>query len=183
MATIGVFEPNATSQQAFGSIQGLRMTPGAVFALDGPDGLGPESAGAVIVLHTTLASDEGAQRFFQRNAELMRTLRGSSGFIRFMGMFDGPSGYGVGFWKTPEDALAFSKGPLHGALVKDLFREPYMYTQFAGIWAAHTIRPRRFFCEKCQHATPAPADACARCGNALVDVFKQQVVGSGGARP
>jgi hypothetical protein len=81
-----MFEPNEKSQHAMGSIAGIRFTPGMVFAVDGPENLGPEAAGAVIVLHATLTSDAMAQTFYQKNADIMRTLRESPGFIRFMGI-------------------------------------------------------------------------------------------------
>jgi hypothetical protein len=174
MANPQSFEPNEQSQQAMGSIPGLRFTPGPVFALDGPNGLGPESAGAVLILHATLVDEAGAQIFYQRNAELMRTLYESRGFIRFIGLGDGPSMYGLGFWKTRDDAIAFAHGPMHSAVVRDLAKTPFQYSQFAGIWTAETQRPRRFYCDKCSHATAAPAEACAHCGNPLTDVFREQ---------
>jgi hypothetical protein len=49
---------------------------------------------------------------------------------------------------------------------------PWQYTQFAGVWKAHAIRPRNFYCEKCRAKTAAPADKCSGCGNPLQDVFK-----------
>jgi hypothetical protein len=51
---------------------------------------------------------------------------------------------------------------------------PYQYSQFAGVWAAHTIRPRLIYCPKCQVGTEAPADACRECREPLIDVFKEQ---------
>jgi hypothetical protein len=174
MPALGMFEPNEKSQQAMGGIAGIRFTPGMVFAVDGPDNLGPEDAGAVIVLHATLTSDEMAQTFYQKNADIMRTLRESPGFIRFMGVGDGLSLYGIGFWKTPETAAAFAKAQAHSVAVRDLNEAPYQYSQFAGIWAAHSVRPRRFFCDRCKRANAAPAQACTSCGNPLVDVFKEQ---------
>ncbi|HTM21637.1 MAG TPA: hypothetical protein VL172_14045 [Kofleriaceae bacterium] len=173
MAKLALFPPDAEAQQMMGGIRGLRMTPGEVFAVDGPTGVGPEAAGAIIVLHATFIDDAGMQTFYKRNAEILRALTDAPGFIRFMGLFDGFSAYGIGFWLTPEDALAFARRGEHGAAVKDLRRKPYQYSQFAGVWSAHSVRARTFYCDRCQATTPAPADKCGSCDNPLTDVFRE----------
>ncbi len=183
MATLAVFPPGAEAMQAMGAIAGLRVTPGNVFAVDGPGGLGPDAAGAVTVLHATFVDDGGMQTFYRRNAEVLRAAGDSPGFIRFIGLFDGPSGYGLSFWRTTEDALAFARRGEHATAVKEQRRKPYQYSQFAGVWTAHSIRPRCFYCERCGQATPAPAEVCGRCGNPLTDVFRTTPQGRAGAEP
>ena len=48
---------------------------------------------------------------------------------------------------------------------------PFEYSQFAGIWVAHTVGRRRLYCEQCGHGTTAPATTCTGCGNPLDDPF------------
>lgn len=170
MATVGVFPPDETSKAAQQAVTGTRLTPGVVTALDGPTPAGPEAAGALTVLHTTFADVDGAQRGYRNFAAIKAAFRDRPGFVRWLTFNDGPHGYALGFWRRAEDVVEFLQGPAHRAMVAEQQERPFEYSQFAGIWVAHTVGRRRLYCERCRTATAAPADACG-CGNPLHDPF------------
>lgn len=165
--------PEGDAAQRFGGIPGVRFTEGVVFAFDGPNASGPETAGGVMVLQGTVADPDRAQVFWARAAELSQLAQVSPGFIRFIGFADGLSSYAVGFWCTAEEAVSFAQGRAHRDAVAEQERDRNLYSQFAGVWTAHTIRPRTFYCE-CRQATRAPADTCEGCGATIADVFQMQ---------
>ena len=101
MATLDQFPPAAQNQATLGSIPGVRFTEGVTFAVDGPDGVGPEAASAVLVLQNTLDRDDKAQQFWARVADTLREARDSTGFIRFIAFADGLSNDAIGFWRKP----------------------------------------------------------------------------------
>lgn len=175
MATLGTFPPSAAAEAKLAALPGVRFTEGAVFGMDGPEGhLGPEAAGCVMVLHATLADPEGAKRMWDQSADVIAAASEAPGLIRFIGFDDGLSGYGLAWWRTEEDARAFARGPAHRAAVKEQYRTGFEYTQFAGLWGPMTVGHRDVYCERCGTATRMPAEACASCGNDVVDVFKLQ---------
>jgi hypothetical protein len=133
---------NGGTTVATSTLVDVRTTESTVFSLEGPEALGPEAAGAITLLHTTLVDGESAERFHARARGLLETLGDASGLIRFVGFLDGTSLYGLGFWKTIEDAAAIAKNPGHRALVKELRDGARAHTQFSGIWAAHMLGPR-----------------------------------------
>ena len=171
MATIGVFPPDERSRAVQQAVAGTRVTPGVVSALDGPLLAGPEAAGALTLLHTTFADDGGAQRGYRNFAAIKDHFRARSGFIRWLTFNDGPHGYALGLWATVDDVLEFVRGDAHRAVAREQRDQPFEYSQFAGLWAAHTIGRRTLYCERCRHATAAPARACAACRNPLQDPF------------
>ena len=184
MATLDTYPPTERAQRTLGAIAGLRVTEGAVLGLDGPEGhLGPEAAGCVMVLHATLADPEGAARFWEHSADVLVAAAEAPGLIRFIGFDDGLSGYGVGWWRTEDDARAFARGKEHREAVKEQYRRPFQYTQFAGLWGPMTVGRRDVYCERCGAATPMPAEACGGCGNAVVDVFALQARQGGNGAP
>lgn len=149
-----------------------RMTPGAVGGLDGPAGpLGPESAGALTLAFGAFAEDASAQRGYQYFTDIQRSMLDAPGFVRWISFADGPHGFGLGLWRTADDALAFVRGEAHRAAVGQQHRNPFEYSQFAGIWAAHTIGRRTLHCPTCQGRAVAPEQACAGCGRKLDDGF------------
>jgi hypothetical protein len=93
------------------------------------------------------------------------------GFIRWIWFSDGPHGYALGLWRSPEDAVAFARGALHQELVREQREQGNEYSQFAGIWAAHTVGRRNYYCPDCGAITNAPATVCSGCGEALDDGF------------
>jgi len=168
---IAAFPPDDASRAAQQAVAGARVTPGVVSALDGPVAAGPEAAGALTLLHTTFATDAGAQRGYRHFAGIKEEFRHRPGFIRWLTFNDGANGYALGLWRTVDDVLAFVRSDAHRAMAREQHERPFEYSQFAGVWAAHTVGPRTFFCEHCGRPTRAPARSCASCGSALEDPF------------
>ncbi len=171
MATIGVFPPNEETKAAQTAVPGTRITPGVVSALDGPHPAGPEDAGALTLLHTTFVEDSGAQRGYRNFADIKNHFCHREGFLRWLTFNDGPHGYALGLWRSVQDVLEFAGGDAHRAMVREQRERPFEYSQFAGVWVAHTVGRRTLYCEKCRQPTAAPATACATCGNPLHDPF------------
>jgi hypothetical protein len=171
MTTIGVFPPDEKSRAAQQAVPGTRVTSGVVSALDGPAAAGPETAGALTLLHTTFADDAGAQRAYRNFAAIKADFRERPGFQRWLTFADGPHGYALGLWRHVDDVVGFVHGAAHRAMAAEQRQRPFEYSQFAGIWVAHTVGRRRLYCERCGHATTAPALACETCANPLDDPF------------
>jgi hypothetical protein len=169
--TIAAFPPDEASRAAQQAVPGTRLTPGVVSALDGPTPSGPEAAGALTLLHTTFAADDGAQRGYRRFAAIKADFGTRTGFVRWLTFNDGPHGYALGFWRTVDDVLEFVRGDAHRAMAREQREDPFEYSQFAGIWAAHTVGRRTIYCERCRAGTAAPAERCGSCGNGLHDPF------------
>jgi heme-degrading monooxygenase HmoA len=167
------FPPSAETM-AYGqqTLPERRWTPGAVGGLDGPGGsLGPESAGALTLAYGAFADDALAQRGYRAFTDMQRAMLSAEGFLRWFSFTDGPHGYGLGFWRTADDALAFVRGTAHRGAVAEQHRNPFEYSQFAGIWAAHTIGRRTMHCPVCGGRAVAPAQKCDKCGRRLDDGF------------
>jgi heme-degrading monooxygenase HmoA len=171
MTKIDSFPPNEASQTASRAVPGTRFTPGVVSALDGPTLTGPEEAGALTLLHTTFVSDVGAQRAYLNFAALKDDLRTRPGFQRWLTFNDGPHGYALGLWRSPDDVTAFISGTAHQAMVREQHHHPFEHSQFAGIWAAHAVGRRMLYCERCGTATAAPTPRCSGCAAPLNDPF------------
>lgn len=180
MQTLKTFAPDDEAKAIMAGIPGARFTPGMVVGFDGADA-GPEAAGAVMVLHMTAVDEAATQLFFRRTNQLKTVLPGTPGFIRMFSLFDGLSGYAVSFWRSADEALAFGRDPAHRAVMREFYEKPFQYSQFVGVWSAHTVHRRHIFCAQCGTANDAPAEACSGCGTALLDVFKQQAAASAAA--
>lgn len=179
MAEVKFIPPSDEVKAIVGSIPGVRFTPGVVVGQEGPEaGVGPEAAGAILVLHTTAADEAAAERFWRLTTAVKQQLPEARGFIRLFSLFEGLSGYLVAFWRTVEDAQAFAAAPAHREAMAAFYAERFEYSHFVGLWKAHSVRPRNIYCELCGEATPAPAAACGGCGNPLDDVFTPQRVAS-----
>jgi hypothetical protein len=171
VSQIGVYPPDEESKARLGAVPGTRVTPGVVTALDGPAPAGPETAGALTLPHTTFAHDAGAQRGYRHFAAIKDDFRDRAGFLRWLTFNDGPHGYALGLWRTADDVAAFITGPAHQRMVHEQRERPFEYSQFAGIWTAHTLSRRNLYCPRCQTTTPAPASHCAHCRGDLDDPF------------
>lgn len=172
-----MFPPNAANQKLFGEIRGFRQTAIPVVAFDGPEGnLGPEGAGAVLVLHMTMVDEERTQRFWHQVARTSKAASESPGFIRMIACFDGAANWALGFWRTVEDAQTFAKRRSHLDAVKDMHEAGFEYTHFAGIFQPVEARPRHAYCDACGAEPALPAEQCAECGRGLADVFRLQHV-------
>lgn len=170
---VGAFPPDAETL-AYGQrvLPSRRWTPGAVGALDGPGGaIGPEHAGALTLAYGSFADSASAQRGYRNFTDIQRAMLSAAGFLRWFSFVDGPHGYGLGLWRTAEHAAAFVRGPDHRAAVAEQHRAPFEYSQFAGIWTAHTIGRRTLHCPVCGGRAVAPNTACSGCGRQLNDGF------------
>lgn len=149
-----------------------RMSPGAVGGLDGPDGaVGPEHAGALTLTFGAFADNASAQHGYRQFTDIQHAMLSAAGFVRWFSFADGPHGYGLGLWRSPEHALAFVRGARHRAAVSEQHGKPFEYSQFAGIWAAHTIGRRTLYCPVCGSRTVAPNRTCGNCRTTLDDGF------------
>lgn len=170
-ASIANFPPDEASKAASQAVPGTRITPGVVSALDGPGRAGPERAGALSLLHTTFSSSENAQRGYRNFAAIKDGFRDRAGFLKWLTFNDGAEGYALGLWRSPADIDAFVRGEVHQRMVREQRSQPFEYSQFAGVWAAHAVGRRTLYCERCQAATTAPTSSCSACGNLLHDPY------------
>ncbi|GAC1607731.1 MAG: hypothetical protein NVS3B26_02010 [Mycobacteriales bacterium] len=168
---IDSFLPDDISKATSQAVPGTRITHGVVSALDGPRLAGPEAAGALTLLHTTFTSNEGAQRGYRNFATMKEDFRTRPGFLRWLTFNDGPHGYSLGLWRNPDDVTAFIAGAAHQSMVREQRERPFEHSQFAGIWAAHTVGRRMLYCEQCGAATAAPTAGCSDCAAPLSDPF------------
>lgn len=156
-AAIAAIPRSQTAQISFGTQQG-------------PDGhLGPEKAGAILILQATFTSPDGFAAFWKALVPLFGLLESAPGFIRRYGFAEGPHWTLIAFWRTADDARAFATRPEHRAAVQDLYHERWQYSHFAAIWEMTTSHDRLFFCEGCRAVTPAAEQRCSGCGTELAD--------------
>jgi hypothetical protein len=162
--------PPAETIARMAAIDGVDVTPTILATQRGPDGhLGPEAAGAVLILQGTFVDEAGAAQFWPAAAGLLEELATAPGFIRRYSFADGPHHTLIALWRTPADARAFYAREGHRAAIRRMHAERWEYSHFAGLWEATTPRPRVIFCQRCDGVTPATAGACGGCGAALFD--------------
>jgi hypothetical protein len=173
MSDVQAFAPTQDTIEYGGRVLPTRrMTPGAVGALDGPEGnVGPEEAGALSLVYGSFADSDSAQRGFRSFTDAQRDLLDAPGFLRWFSFADGPHGYGLGLWRSAADAEAFTRGAFHRRIVTEQRQRPFEYSQFAGIFAAQGAGRRTVSCPACGAVTPAPTRGCHGCGRALDDGF------------
>lgn len=161
------------------AIQGVRINPTVVASQQGPDGrLGPEAAGAILVLQATFVDDAKFAEFWTQAAAIMEVLVDAPGFIRRYNFTDGPHYTLIAFWRTMADAHAFFERDEHQAAMRELFAKRWQYSHFAALWEMSTPRQRVIFCQECDGVTPAAAGSCAGCGVALEDPYLFFLAGS-----
>ena len=154
------------------AIEGVRVVPTALTTQQGPERhLGPEAAGAVLILQATFADEQRAAGFWLKAAELFERLAVAPGFIRRFSFFDGPHGYLIAFWRTTADAHAFFSSDEHQAAMRELYRQRWQYSHFAALWEMTTPHQRVIFCQQCAGVTPATDGLCVGCGTELFDPF------------
>jgi heme-degrading monooxygenase HmoA len=154
------------------AVEGVRIVPTVLTTQHGPDGhLGPEAAGAVLILQATFVDEQGANRFWLRAAELFELLAVAPGFIRRYSFSDGPQGMLIALWRTADDAHAFFSSDAHRAAMRDLYSQRWQYSHFAALWEMTTPRQRVIFCQQCDAVTPATDRVCVGCGIELFDPF------------
>jgi heme-degrading monooxygenase HmoA len=154
------------------AIEGVRIAPTRLSTQQGPERhLGPEAAGAVLILQATFVDKQGAEKFWLRAADLMERLAVAPGFIRRFSFAAGPHLTTIVLWRTAADAHAFFSSDEHQAAMRDLYRQRWQYTHFAALWEITTPRQRVIFCQLCDGVTPATDGVCAGCGTELFDPF------------
>lgn len=171
--TIALFTgpPPAAAVERMASA-GVRVAPAVLATQQGPDGhLGPEASGALLLLQGTFVDEERAAGFFTAAAELTEQLATAPGFIRRYNFADGPHYTLIVLWRTLADAHAFFGKDEHRAAMRDLYRNRWQYSHFAGLWAVAEPRQRVIFCQHCDGVTSVTDRTCTGCGVELYDPF------------
>jgi heme-degrading monooxygenase HmoA len=174
MTELLVAPPPPEVLTAMVGIPRIAIAPSVLVTQQGPGDtgqLGPEAAGAMLLLQATFADQEGANHFWRAAADLMALLAEAPGFIRRYSFPDGPTISLIALWRTAADAHAFADTPEHRAAVRGLYKEGWQHTHFSAIWEMTSNHGRIAFCE-CGAATPIGEGACTACGTALYDVFR-----------
>ena len=65
MTVLGQYHPEGEVAERMGALPGVRFTPGMVFSVE-KEHIGPEGAGAVLLLQNTLDTAEKAQQFWSQ---------------------------------------------------------------------------------------------------------------------
>jgi heme-degrading monooxygenase HmoA len=165
--------PPPEAMAAMAAIPRSQITPTVLGTQQGPDGhLGPEKAGAILMLQATFTDPEGSATFWKALIPLFDLLESAPGFIRWYGFADGPHNTLIAFWRTAEDARAFSARPQHRAAVRDLYRQRYEYSHFAAIWEMTSSHDRVILCPRCRAVTSVADRRCSGCGAELLDVYR-----------
>lgn len=157
---------------AMTAIAGVGIAPTILATQSGPDGrLGPEAAGAILMLQATFAAPDGAARFWEAAVPLMALLETAPGFIRRYSFPDGPSITLLAFWRSAEDAKRFARTPEHRAAARHLYEQRWQYSHFSAIWEMSSNHGRVVFCTRCPAVTPASDRVCRGCRTELIDVY------------
>jgi heme-degrading monooxygenase HmoA len=155
------------------AIPGFEVTPTILATQRGPDGdLGPESAGAILLLQATFADEQKAAGFWTAAAHLTELLADAPGFIRRYTFPDGPTINLFALWRTVADAQVFAATPAHVDAMRRLDEERWQYSHFAAIWEISSTHDRVVYCTECDGITSASARFCDECGAALADPFR-----------
>jgi heme-degrading monooxygenase HmoA len=164
--------PPADAIAAMTAINGLQVVPALLNTQSGPEShLGPESAGAILVLQGTFVDEAKFAEFWMTVVELMVLLATTPGFIRRYNFADGPHYTLIALWRSVEDAHAFFGSAEHRAAMRTTFERRWNYTHFAGLWTVAQSRQRLFFCQACDGVTASTEARCAGCGTPLLDPF------------
>jgi heme-degrading monooxygenase HmoA len=154
------------------AIDGVSVVPTMLASQLGPERhLGPESAGAVLILQATFVDEVGAAAFWLAAASLMEELAEAPGFIRRFNFVDGPHYTLIALWRSTADANAFFSTESHQMAMRDLFRNRWQYSHFAGLWETVAPRARVIFCKTCDGVTAATEKVCSGCGVELYDPY------------
>lgn len=164
--------PPAAAIERMAHVEGVRVVPTMLGVQQGPERhLGPEAAGAVLILQATFVEKQRADAFWLAAARLTEQLAVAPGFIRRFTFADGPHFTLIALWRTPADAEEFFSSDEHQAAMRQLFRDRWQYSHFAALWKMITPRQRVIFCQQCDGVTPATDRVCVGCGTELFDPF------------
>lgn len=163
--------PDAVARMA--AIEGVRFTPTVLGTQVGPDRhVGPEAAGALLVLQAAFTDEHGTGPFWSAAATVMEHLVTAPGFIRRYTFVDGPHYTLLAFWRSRADADAFFASEAHQAAIRGLYEGRWQYTHFAGLWEVTVPRQRVVFCPRCDAVTPVGDRVCSGCGAELFDPYQ-----------
>ena len=171
MTELLTIPPPLEAISAMAAIAHTQIAPSILVTQQGPDGgLGPEAAGAILMLQATFADPEGARGFWAAAVPLMEMLASAPGFIRRYSFPDGPTVTLIALWRTAADARSFAATPEHRAAVHDLYQRRWQYSHFSAIWEMTSNHGRVIFCDRCEGVTPASEGACRGCGAPLAEL-------------
>jgi heme-degrading monooxygenase HmoA len=175
MTELLTLPPTPEAISAMVAIPKMSIAPTILATQQGPDGdLGPESAGAILILQAAFARADGAEKFWAAAVPLMELLASAPGFIRRYSFPDGPSITLIALWRTAADAKAFAASPEHRSAVRDLYKERWQYSHFSAVWEMASNHGRVIFCDRCDGLTAASEDACSGCGVELTDIYRSR---------
>jgi hypothetical protein len=173
MTELLILPPPPEAIAAMAALPRSQIVPTVLGTQQGPDGhLGPEAAGAILVLQATFTDPEGSAAFWKALVPLFELLESAPGFIRRYGFGDGPHNTLIAFWRTAAEARAFAARPEHRAAVRGLYQQRWQHSHFAAIWEMTTNHDRVIFCPGCQAVTPASHLKCSGCGAELFDNYR-----------
>jgi len=158
---------------AMAAIPNSQIAPIVLGTQQGPDGgLGPEAAGAILILQATFTDPDGSVAFWKALVPLFELLESAPGFIRRYGFGDGPHNTLIALWRTAEDARAFAARPEHRAAVRDLYQQRWQHSHFAALWEMSGRHNRVIFCANCPAVTAAADRQCSGCGAELPGAYR-----------
>lgn len=174
MTELLTLPPPPSAIEAMVAIPGLAIAPSVLVTQKGPSAaLGPDGAGAVLLLQATFVDPAGAAEFWAAAVPLMALLADAPGMIRRLSFPDGPSITLLAFWETLEDAQAFAASPEHRAAVRSLYRDRWQYSHFSALWSLASSHDRVVFCDRpdCDGITSASQGRCQVCGTPFADPY------------
>ena len=164
--------PPADVLPAMLALPGVAVAPTMLASQQGSDGhLGPEAAGAILMLQATFNDPDKAHDFWVVAARVMALLAEAPGFIRRYNFADGVHMTLIAFWRTVDDAKVFAARPEHRDAVRELFRNRWQYSHFAALWEMTSNHGRLIFCDECTGITAANEGVCRNCGAKLIDAY------------
>lgn len=173
MTELLTLPPPPEAIAAMAAIPRSQIVPTVLGTQQGPDGhLGPEAAGAILMLQATFTDPEGSAAFWKALIPLFELLESAPGFIRRYGFGDGPHNTLIAFWRTADHARAFAARPEHHAAVRGLYQQRWQYSHFAAIWEMTSNHDRVIFCPDCQAVTPAAHQRCSGCDAELSGAYQ-----------
>jgi heme-degrading monooxygenase HmoA len=155
MAKAAAFPPDQASRAA-NAATATRYTPGVVAAIDGPQRLGPESAGALTLLHVTFADNDNAQRGYREFAAIKPHFCSLPGFIRWLTFSDGVDTYTLGLWRSVEDVMNLVRGDAHRAAVRAQHEDGFEYSQSPEYGPPAQSAPERCAATTATRPSPPP---------------------------
>lgn len=165
MADLLTSPPPPDAIAAMLAIPDVAIVPSILATQGGPHAaLGPEGAGAILVLQATFVDPIGAEHFWAAAVRLMDLLAAAPGFIRRYSFPDGPNMTLIAFWRTMADARTFAASPEHRAAVRELYAHRWQYSHFSALWEMKANHGRQVFCPHCDGITAAAEGACGACG-------------------